>query len=90
MAPVSGGYCGQALLLAEVAGIRKLGQNVGPRNQYLNLLNLSLLRRYRGTIILGGEPFQQLDGIAELIKSVKQLGLTVMLYTGYKKQSLMI
>lgn len=38
-----------------------------------------------GITILGGEPFQQLDGIAELIKSVKQLGLTVMLYTGYEK-----
>ena len=38
-----------------------------------------------GITILGGEPFQQLDGIAKLIKSVKQLGLTVMLYTGYEK-----
>ena len=38
-----------------------------------------------GITILGGEPFQQLDAITELIKSVKQLGLTVMLYTGYEK-----
>ena len=38
-----------------------------------------------GITILGGEPFQQLDGIAELIKYVKLLGFTVMLYTGYEK-----
>ena len=38
-----------------------------------------------GITIFGGEPFQQLDGIAELIKSVKQLGLTVTRSTGYEK-----
>ena len=49
------------------------------------LESISSQEDIEGITILGGEPFQQLDGIAELIKSVKQLGLTVMLYTGYEK-----
>ena len=88
MAPVSAGYCGlkAALLLAEVAGIRKLGQNVVPEKSISQLIeSITSQEDIEGITILGGEPFQQLDGIAELIKSVKQLGLTVMLYTGYEK-----
>ncbi len=49
------------------------------------LESISSQEDIEGITILGGEPFQQLDGISELIKSVKQLGLTVMLYTGYEK-----
>ena len=49
------------------------------------LESISSQEDIEGITILGGEPFQQLDGIAELIKYVKQLGLTVMLYTGYEK-----
>ncbi len=49
------------------------------------LESISSQEDIEGITILGGEPFQQLDGIAELIKYVKQLGLTVMLYTGFEK-----
>ena len=49
------------------------------------LESISSQEDIEGITILGGEPFQQLDGISELIKSVKQLGLTAMLYTGYEK-----
>jgi anaerobic ribonucleoside-triphosphate reductase activating protein len=36
-----------------------------------------------GVSILGGEPFEQPAGVAELARRVKQRGLTVMVYSGY-------
>ena len=36
-----------------------------------------------GITILGGEPLQQKLPVLRLIEHVKNLGLTVMLYTGY-------
>ena len=39
-----------------------------------------------GITILGGEPLQQKIPVLNLIKYVKTIGLTVMLYTGYQKK----
>ena len=39
-----------------------------------------------GITILGGEPLQQKIPVLNLIKYVKTIGLTVMLYTGYQKR----
>jgi anaerobic ribonucleoside-triphosphate reductase activating protein len=36
-----------------------------------------------GISILGGEPFEQAAGVAELARVVRHRGLTVMVYTGY-------
>lgn len=39
-----------------------------------------------GITILGGEPFEQVEAIRNLISIVKKAGFTVMLYTGYEKE----
>jgi len=39
-----------------------------------------------GITILGGEPLQQANASLELIRSVKTLGLTVFMYTGYEPE----
>lgn len=39
-----------------------------------------------GITILGGEPLQQANASLELIRSVKALGLTVFMYTGYEPE----
>jgi anaerobic ribonucleoside-triphosphate reductase activating protein len=39
-----------------------------------------------GITILGGEPLQQANATLELIRSVKALGLTVFMYTGYEPE----
>ena len=41
-----------------------------------------------GVTILGGEPLEQPMPVFELIQSVKESGLTVMLYTGYEEYEL--
>jgi len=43
------------------------------------------LEGLEGVTILGGEPLQQAEATLELIKQVKALNLTVMLYTGYEQ-----
>jgi len=43
------------------------------------------LEGLEGVTILGGEPLQQAEATLELIKRVKALNLTVMLYTGYEQ-----
>ncbi len=39
--------------------------------------------RIEGLSVLGGEPFEQAEGVAELCRLVKAGGKTVMLYSGY-------
>jgi len=39
-----------------------------------------------GITLLGGEPLQQADSVLELIERVKELNLTVFLYTGYSRK----
>ncbi len=36
-----------------------------------------------GISVLGGEPFQQAEGLAALVKAVRAAGRSVMIYTGY-------
>jgi len=41
-----------------------------------------------GITILGGEPLEQPESVLKLIQSVKKIGLTVMLYSGYEENEL--
>lgn len=41
-----------------------------------------------GITILGGEPSDQIEAVAELCARTKKLGLTIMLYSGYYKEAL--
>jgi len=41
-----------------------------------------------GLTILGGEPLEQPESVLKLIQSVKKIGLTVMLYSGYEENEL--
>jgi anaerobic ribonucleoside-triphosphate reductase activating protein len=41
-----------------------------------------------GISVLGGEPFEQPEGLAELCALVKAGGLSVMVYTGYTREEL--
>jgi anaerobic ribonucleoside-triphosphate reductase activating protein len=40
-------------------------------------------RAIEGVSILGGEPFEQAAGVADLARRVRERGLTVMIYSGY-------
>jgi anaerobic ribonucleoside-triphosphate reductase activating protein len=41
-----------------------------------------------GLTLLGGEPFAQASGLADLAKAVRQRGLTVMIFSGYTLEEL--
>ena len=41
-----------------------------------------------GISVLGGEPFEQAAGVAEVAKAARALGLTVMVYSGYRLDEL--
>ena len=48
---------------------------------------LEMIQSYpqlEGITILGGEPFEQVEGVYDLIMKVKETDLTVMLYTGFE------
>lgn len=42
-----------------------------------------------GVTLSGGEPFEQAEGLSELARKVKELGLNVMTYTGYTYEEIM-
>ena len=48
------------------------------------IARLAQAREVEGISILGGEPFEQAAAVAELARRVKQRGLTVMVYSGYR------
>lgn len=41
-----------------------------------------------GISVLGGEPFEQAAGVADVCRAAKALGLTVMVYSGYRLEEL--
>ena len=41
-----------------------------------------------GLTFLGGEPLDQIDAVIEISKKVKDLGLTVLVFTGYDYESI--
>lgn len=41
-------------------------------------------RGVEGISVLGGEPFEQAAGVAEVARAARALGLTVMVYSGYR------
>ena len=49
---------------------------------------ISSTNEIEGITILGGEPLEQPEATLILIQSVKRIGLTVMLYTGYEENEM--
>ena len=49
---------------------------------------ISSTNEIEGITILGGEPLEQPEATLNLIQSVKRIGLTVMLYTGYEENEM--
>ena len=49
---------------------------------------ISSSNEIEGITILGGEPLEQPEATLNLIQSVKRIGLTVMLYTGYEENEM--
>ena len=49
---------------------------------------ISSTNEIEGITILGGEPLEQPEATLNLIQSVKRIGLTVMLYTGYEEDEM--
>ena len=49
---------------------------------------ISSTNEIEGITILGGEPLEQPEATLILIQSVKRIGLTVMLYTGYEEDEM--
>lgn len=50
-------------------------------NEFINLI-LSYKDKIEGITWLGGEPIEQIDAVTEISKSVKNFGLSVILFTG--------
>ena len=46
------------------------------------------IKELEGVTILGGEPMHQADELLVLVKAIKKLNLTVILYTGFEKGEL--
>ena len=46
--------------------------------------------KIEGITILGGEPFDQLDGLLFLVTECKNIGYTVILFTGYVYEKLLL
>jgi anaerobic ribonucleoside-triphosphate reductase activating protein len=51
-------------------------------------LNAHVLKGIEGISLLGGEPFEQAEGLAELAAQARALGLSVMVYSGYTRAEL--
>ena len=50
--------------------------------------NITQVAGIEGVTILGGEPLEQAASMLELVRGVRSLGLTVMLYSGYEESEL--
>ena len=50
--------------------------------------NITQVDGIEGVTILGGEPLEQAASMLELVRGVRSLGLTVMLYSGYEESEL--
>lgn len=62
-----------------------------PKNLYTSESLISMINEQKnieGVTILGGEPLEQPEAVAELVKGVHELGLTVLLFTGYRYDEL--
>lgn len=58
-----------------------------PRNLYEVKELVHMIQNQKeieGVTILGGEPFAQAESLAELVTEIHKLGLTILLFTGYK------
>lgn len=47
------------------------------------VMRLASVTGIEGISVLGGEPFEQAEGVAEVVRHAKLRGLTVMIYSGY-------
>ena len=56
-------------------------------SDFLNLI-FSYSDVIEGITFLGGEPLEQVESVAEIAKSVRQKGLSVLVFTGYKYEDI--
>ncbi len=47
------------------------------------------MMRIEGVTFLGGEPFEQIQAIREIVTSIKPYGLSVLIFTGYRYEELL-
>jgi anaerobic ribonucleoside-triphosphate reductase activating protein len=52
------------------------------------LKEISKVDGIEGVTILGGEPLEQANSMLSLIRSIREMGLTVMLYSGFEEHEL--
>lgn len=56
-------------------------------DDFINIIK-SYAGKIEGITWLGGEPTEQMDAVAEISKAVRNMGLSVILFTGYEYESL--
>lgn len=52
------------------------------------IVNSQVHYQIEGITLLGGEPFLQAEGLAEIAQASQQIGLSVMIFTGYQLEEL--
>jgi anaerobic ribonucleoside-triphosphate reductase activating protein len=57
-------------------------------DQLTERMRAAQVKGVEGISVLGGEPFEQAAGVTEVARAAKALGLTVMVYSGYRLEEL--
>ena len=65
----------------------KEGGTVYKTSEIINLIE-SYKDKIDGITILGGEPIEQIEAVTEISKAVQEMGLSVLVFTGYKYSEL--
>lgn len=63
------------------------GGNLYEVDDFLNIIK-SYADKIEGITWLGGEPLEQIDAVAKISKAVREIGLSVILFTGYEYENL--
>lgn len=67
---------------------KKNGTSISVEELFLEIKRSKLEHNIEGVTFLGGEPFDQAEPLGELARKVKELGLTVMTFSGYLYENL--
>lgn len=76
------GCCNGELLQIEAASLVRTGAVIDRLRKVHQQHNLE------GVTFLGGEPLLQADGLADIAEAARELGLSVMVFSGYQKAEL--
>lgn len=76
------GCCNGELLQIEAASLVRTGALIDRLRKVTQQHNLE------GVTFLGGEPLLQADGLADIAEAARELGLSVMVFSGYQKAEL--